>query len=511
MTAASLPPASMRSASPSLIHRYASPTAWAPAAHAVTMQVFGPVRPRFIATCPAAAFAMRPGTMNGDTRPGPRSRSTRCCTRSVSMPPIPDEMITPARSRSTSGLPASSQASRAPPTANCVKRSVRLASFASIQSAGSNPRISPASLTWRSDVSKRSIGEIPERPEVIASQKASTPIPTGVTGPNPVTTTRRRSVSAVTSGADPELRGHEVEGLPDRADALHLVLGDRDAELVLQHEHGLGHVQGVRVQVLGEASVGRDLRLVHGQLLGQDLADLRLHLLTFHPDSSSCSCAGTSTTSGGQAVSPPSTASTAPFTYEASSDNRKRTAAATSAAVPGRPRGVASIRACSARSVLAPVMSVSTNPGHIAFTVMPREPTSRASDRVRPMTPALEAAYAACPGFPRRATAEDRLRMRPHRVFSISRRAAREHRKAPRRFVCRVRSHSSAGYRRVRPSRLTPALLTRPATGPSVETISPNASATLASSVTSMLTVAPLPPADSTPARVSPAASSPER
>ena len=36
-------------------------------------------------------------------------------------------------------------------------------------------------------------------------------------------------------------------------------------------EHGLHEVERVGVEVLGEPGVGHDLRLVHGQLLGQDL------------------------------------------------------------------------------------------------------------------------------------------------------------------------------------------------------------------------------------------------
>ena len=55
---------------PSRIIRKPSPTAWAPEAHAVTVQRFGPVRPKRIATWPAEAFAMSAGTMNGLTRPG---------------------------------------------------------------------------------------------------------------------------------------------------------------------------------------------------------------------------------------------------------------------------------------------------------------------------------------------------------------------------------------------------------------------------------------------------------
>ena len=48
--------------------------------------------------------------MNGETRPGPFSSRTLCCTRSVSIPPIPVPKTMPPRSDGTSGLPASSQA-----------------------------------------------------------------------------------------------------------------------------------------------------------------------------------------------------------------------------------------------------------------------------------------------------------------------------------------------------------------------------------------------------------------
>ena len=37
-------------------------------------------------------------------------------------------------------------------------------------------------------------------------------------------------------------------------------------------------------------------------------------------------------------------------------------------------------------------MSVSTKPGATTLTVMPREPSSRASERAKPIRPALEAA-----------------------------------------------------------------------------------------------------------------------
>ena len=98
------------------MYRSASPIAWFDEEQAETVHRFGPVKPNRIAMWPLAAFAIRAGTMNGETRPGPFSRSTRCCASSVWMPPMPVAKITPARSEGTSGWPASSQASAAEET-----------------------------------------------------------------------------------------------------------------------------------------------------------------------------------------------------------------------------------------------------------------------------------------------------------------------------------------------------------------------------------------------------------
>ncbi len=71
---ASVPPATTTSALPSRIMRDASPIAFAPAAHAVEMQRFGPVQPKRIEIIPAVAFAIIIGTRNGLTRLAPFSR-----------------------------------------------------------------------------------------------------------------------------------------------------------------------------------------------------------------------------------------------------------------------------------------------------------------------------------------------------------------------------------------------------------------------------------------------------
>jgi hypothetical protein len=98
----------------------------------------------------------------------------------------------PPRSETISGWAASSHASWVAPNANWTNRSVRRASFVSRYVAGSKPSTSPATLTARSSVGNCVIPRTPLRPEVIPAQKSSTPIPTGVTAPMPVITTRGR-------------------------------------------------------------------------------------------------------------------------------------------------------------------------------------------------------------------------------------------------------------------------------------------------------------------------------
>ena len=121
------------------------------------------------------------------------------------------------------------------------------------------------------------IARTPLRPEVSPVQKSSTPVPTGVTGPIPVMTTRRRSLT-VRAQLIPSFVDDHVDGRADGLDLLHLVLGDLDVPLLLEGEHGLHQVERVGVQVLGEARVRHDLGLVHGELLGEHLADAGLDL-----------------------------------------------------------------------------------------------------------------------------------------------------------------------------------------------------------------------------------------
>ena len=93
---ASAPPASMISASPCAIVRNASPTLCVPEAQAVTMLMFLPFSPHWIATLPAAMLLIIIGTNSGLTMFGPLvimrlySRSTDC------REPMPDPIAQPA-------------------------------------------------------------------------------------------------------------------------------------------------------------------------------------------------------------------------------------------------------------------------------------------------------------------------------------------------------------------------------------------------------------------------------
>jgi len=94
---------------------------------------------------------------------------------------------------------------------------------------------------------------------------------------------------------------------------------------------------------------------------------------------------------------PPSTGSTAPVTYEASSEARKRMQEATSSGEPARLAGIASSSPpdpfeSDPSEVNSRVRWVSISPGATAFTVTPRRATSTATVRVKAINPALEAA-----------------------------------------------------------------------------------------------------------------------
>ena len=126
----------------------ATPIASVPAAHAVHTAVTGPRRPSSIDTWPAPMLATLRGIANGETRSGPRSSITRCCSSREIAPEPPLAMIAPIPAPSLSmGMPESATARRAAATASWAYRSMRREARRSMKSVGSNPWASQAIRT----------------------------------------------------------------------------------------------------------------------------------------------------------------------------------------------------------------------------------------------------------------------------------------------------------------------------------------------------------------------------
>src|ERR1019366_5147175 len=117
----------------------------------------------------------------------------------VHRPPMPTPINTPTWSALSSVIlnPDWRIACSVDATAYWMKGSIFLTSRFSIQSSGLKSFTSPAIRTGNPEVSKRVIRPIPDRPAIRASQFLSTPTPSGVTSPTPVTTTRRSSIGLI--------------------------------------------------------------------------------------------------------------------------------------------------------------------------------------------------------------------------------------------------------------------------------------------------------------------------
>src|SRR4051794_38244659 len=197
------------------------------------------------------------GTVMGSTRRAfPCSRRPSQASRMVRIPPMPEDTTEPRRSPSTSGEPASAQASRAAMIAYCAEGSIRLSSGRGMTSAGSTLMVA-ANRTGRLKRSTQSLsnGRAPDSPFRAAAQVVGTSPPRGVVAPSPVTTTSgtwligapgRRSrgdrggpvpgceARDRPGGAGSGLRARdERDGVADGGEVLDLVVGDAHVELLL--------------------------------------------------------------------------------------------------------------------------------------------------------------------------------------------------------------------------------------------------------------------------------------
>ena len=92
-------------------------------------------------------------------------------------------------------------------------------------------------------------------------------------------------------------------------------------------------------------------------------------------------------------MKPPSTVIACPVIKDDLSDNKNDTTSATSLGVPILPIAVSSIRVCISHAVKFSflIISVSMQPGHTAFTLIPDNPSSFAIASENAITPAFDA------------------------------------------------------------------------------------------------------------------------
>src|SRR5690606_6373112 len=217
-------------------------------------------------TSPAAISGMNIGTKKGETRSGPLVMYSEHWSSKVCIPPIPLPMTTPVRSADGTDLsrPAWVTAWCAAAIANWANRSSRRASFRSMYCSGSNSLTSQANRTLSLLASNLAIGAAPERPASRPLQVDSTSVPTGVTSPRPVTTTRCAKLF-------PDLGVEITQGISNGAELFGVLVGDVDVELLLEGHDELDRVEAVGAEILHEARLVRQLLPLDAEFLDNDV------------------------------------------------------------------------------------------------------------------------------------------------------------------------------------------------------------------------------------------------
>src|SRR5215211_5210911 len=153
---------------------------------------------------------------------------------------MPLPMTTPVRSGDGNlpSNPAWVTAWWAAASANWAKRSYRRASLRSTYCSGSNPFTSHANRTDSFCGSNLVIGAAPDFPASSAVQVASTSVPTGVTSPRPVTTTRCGKLLS-------DLLVEVVHGITHGPELFRILVPNDHVELLLERHDELDRVQAV--------------------------------------------------------------------------------------------------------------------------------------------------------------------------------------------------------------------------------------------------------------------------
>src|ERR1700687_6127490 len=252
--------------------RKESPMEWALVVQAVAVASFGPLAPKRRETCPAARWTRAAEMKKGEILRGPPSMSAVCSRSITSNPPMPEPICTPTFS-AFSGVTLSCDifiASSAAAIAKWMKRPIFFTSFFSMNWKGSKLRTSPAIWQAKADASNWVMRSIPLLPASRACHTESVVLPTEQIRPMPVITTRLSRLLAKLL-ACLRVFADVVDGIRHGANLLRILVGDFDIEGLFEGHHELDSIERIGAQVIHERRAGRDLALVHAELLDNNL------------------------------------------------------------------------------------------------------------------------------------------------------------------------------------------------------------------------------------------------
>src|ERR1700682_3749437 len=151
-----------------------------------------------------------------------------------------------------------------------MKRPIFFTSFFSMNWKGSKLRTSAAIWQANAEASNPVMRSTPLLPRSGPCRTESVVLPTEQIRPMPVMTTRLSKLLAKLL-ACLRVLADVVDGIRHGANLLRILVGDFDIEGLFEGHHELDRIERIGAQVVHERSAGRDLALVHTQLLDNDL------------------------------------------------------------------------------------------------------------------------------------------------------------------------------------------------------------------------------------------------
>src|ERR1700687_65562 len=161
-------------------------------------------------------------------------------------------------------------ASSAAAMAKWMKRPIFFTSFFSMKLSGSKSRTSAAIWQANAEASNPVMRLTPLWPASSACHTEAVVLPTAQIKPMPVMTTRLAEVLAKLL-ARFRVLADVVDGIGHGAYLLRILVGDFNIEGLFEGHHEFDGVERIGAQVIHERSAGRDLALVHTQLLDNNL------------------------------------------------------------------------------------------------------------------------------------------------------------------------------------------------------------------------------------------------